>query len=301
MKEAFDIVVIWSELWKKKIFIILFTAVFATAAVFYALSLPNLYRSEAVLVPTSGTKSSGLSSLANQFGGLASLAGINLGAGSTSHVVIQRLKSRDFIAGFIKKRELLVPLFASTGWNSAKQTLLYEQPDIYDFTEKKWIREVKYPLQPKPSDDEAYVLFSTMFAVDMDRKTKIIKLSLELASPELSQQWLSWLISDFNEYVRAIKIKEFSGNMAYLTSKVEQTHLAEMKQVFYGLIEEQTKKVMLAEVQEEYAVQTIDKPAIPSKRSAPRRAIIAIAGTLLGGILSVGFVLLLFFRRQSRL
>jgi len=193
-----------------------------------------------------------------------------------------------------------VPLFAAKGWDPKSLQFTYENQKKYDFEAKKWIREIKYPLTAKPSADEAFLLFSKSYHVDMDRKTKIIRVSFESLAPEISQQWLNWLVADFNEYVRSIDIKESSKNLEYLSRQIEKTSMSEMQEVFYSLIEEQTKKFMLAEVQEQYAVKTIDSPALASTRSSPRRAVITIAGTLMGAILSSGIVLLLFFRRQSK-
>lgn len=297
----FDISIIFTELWRHKVLVILLTGLFAVASVLFALSKPNIYRSEAVLTSASAKKTSGLSSLANQFGGLANLAGINLGGGGSVHVVLEQLQSKDFLTRFIRERELVIPLFAATGWDPAEQKLLYEKPDIYDFEAKKWIREVNYPLRPEPSDHEAYELFLESYHVEMDRKTKIIKVWFEFLSPELAQQWLTWLLADFNDYVRAKDIKEFAANMEYLQDQIQKTNIAEMQTVFYSLVEEQTKQSMLAEVQEEYAVRVVDSPSSPSKKSAPRRAMIAIAGTMLGGMLATAIVLFMFFRRQSNL
>jgi len=48
---------------------------------------------------------------------------------------------------------------------------------------------------------------------------------------------------------------------------------------------------MLAKVRPEYALTTLDPPLIPEMKSKPKRALICILGTLLGGMLSVLIIL----------
>jgi LPS O-antigen subunit length determinant protein (WzzB/FepE family) len=64
-----------------------------------------------------------------------------------------------------------------------------------------------------------------------------------------------------------------------------------MREVFYQLIEEQTKSKMLAEASPEYAFVTVSKAMVPEEKSKPKRALVCILGTLLGGMLSVLWVL----------
>jgi len=61
--------------------------------------------------------------------------------------------------------------------------------------------------------------------------------------------------------------------------------------VFFRLIEEQTKTVMLAKVSSEYLLKTLDPSIAPEKKAKPKRALIAVLGTLLGGFLGVVIVL----------
>jgi hypothetical protein len=72
-----------------------------------------------------------------------------------------------------------------------------------------------------------------------------------------------------------------------------------MQTVFYQLIEEQTKTIMLAEVSKEYVLKTIDPANAPEEKAKPKRALIVVLGTMLGGILSVLFVLIRYFTKKG--
>ena len=82
-------------LWAGKFWVAMCTVAFAAGAVFYALSLDPKYEAKSVFELKSASRASGLSS---QFGGLAALAGVNLGADKGSGAVLDRLAGRDFVA-----------------------------------------------------------------------------------------------------------------------------------------------------------------------------------------------------------
>ena len=82
MDDEIDLLELWNVLWKAKFIIIAITAVFAVGSVAYALWLPDIYRTEVLLSPAADDDSAGggLSAGLGQLGGLAGLAGINLGS-----------------------------------------------------------------------------------------------------------------------------------------------------------------------------------------------------------------------------
>ena len=61
------------------------------------------------------------------------------------------------------------------------------------------------------------------------------------------------------------------------------------------LLQEQTKKLTLIEANEFYVFDYIDPPAVMEEKSEPKRALICILGAMLGGMLSVLFVLIRHF------
>src|SRR5690606_19017487 len=76
------------------------------------------YRAEAVLAPTEESRASGLPS---GLSGLAGIAGLNLGSGSSSAEALAMLRSRAFIEEFIEDNELLPVLFPEAWDSQAKQ------------------------------------------------------------------------------------------------------------------------------------------------------------------------------------
>ena len=138
--DEIDLVELLRAIWAGKFTIIFISMIFAVASVFFALSKPNIYKASAILAPASSEGGAGgLGALAGQFGGLASMAGINLGGGGgdKTALALEILKSRSFIEAFITKHDLLVPLMASKKWDMASDALILDE-ELYDEVNNKF-------------------------------------------------------------------------------------------------------------------------------------------------------------------
>jgi LPS O-antigen subunit length determinant protein (WzzB/FepE family) len=72
-----------------------------------------------------------------------------------------------------------------------------------------------------------------------------------------------------------------------------------MQSVFYGLIEDQTKSLMLASGSDDYVFRVISAPRVSEKKSAPSRSVICIVSALLGGMLGV-FISLVRYKAKKK-
>ncbi|AIV04319.1 lipopolysaccharide biosynthesis protein [Vibrio harveyi] len=291
----------FKALWKGKWVIIATTFIFAICSVIYTLSLPNIYKADALLAPTESSNGGGLSKMAGQLGGLAALAGVNLGGGETSQtdLAVQVMKSRQFVEEFINKHELLVPLMASKSWDLTSNQLILDDK-IYNPITDEWQREANGLRGSKPTAQEAFEVFSKdILGIKQDKESGLYILSIKHLSPYIAKQWVSWLIEDINKVMRERTIAETSQNLAYLNTQLQKTAVADMQSTFYKLIEEQTKSLMLAEVQEEFVFKVIDPAVVPELKDGPQRMLICMLSTLIGGILGFLIVLILHIYRKE--
>jgi len=291
--------ILWRILWAEKFTILIISFVFAVGSIFFALSKPDIYRASTILSPVSSESGAGgLAALAGQFGGLASMAGINLsGAGNDkTTLALEIIRTRSFIETFIEKHNLLVPIMAADKWDMESNTLVLDN-ELYDSKNQKWVRVVSSPKKTTPSSWEAYQKFLELLSVSQDDKTSMVVVAIEFYSPTLAQQWLSWLIIDINEYIRTQDQQEAQASIDYLYKQLAKIEVSNTEAIFYQLIEEQTKNMMLAHVKTEYVFKTIDPPQFSDEKAKPKRAIIVVVGTLLGGFLSVLLVLIRYFIR----
>ncbi|EKE75373.1 Wzz/FepE/Etk N-terminal domain-containing protein [Gallaecimonas xiamenensis] len=299
--DEIDLRELFGAIWRGKWFVIACTVVFAVVSVAIALYLPNIYKSEVLLAPAEEQQQGGLAGLAGQFGGLASLAGINLSGGSTdkTNLALQVLQSREFIKTFIEKHDVLVPLMAAKGWNRDSNTLIWDT-DIYNPESKKWVRDVKPPYQPKPSAQEAYKEFTkNILSSSQDKETGMVTVSLSFYSPAMAQQWATWLVKDLNDVMRQRDMAEAKKSIQYLDDQISKTNLTDLRAMLYQLVEQQTKTLMFAEVRDEYVFKTVDPAIVPEEKDEPKRALICVLGTLLGGMLGVMWVLIRYFMRKE--
>ncbi|MBE0421302.1 LPS O-antigen length regulator [Pseudoalteromonas nigrifaciens] len=294
--DEIDLRELFAVIWQGKWLIIAITTLFAVASVVYAINQPNIYKSEALLAPAEQEGSGGLAGLAGQFGGLASLAGVNLGGGSSNkaQLAIEVLKSRQFTSDFIQKHNILPDLMAAKTWDMQTNTVVYNN-EIYDAQNNKWVREVDAPFKPKPSMQEAYKEFSEILSASTDKESGMVKIAIDHVSPYVAQQWVEWLIQDINKTMKQRDVLEALKSTDFLTQQLEQTKIADIRAVLYKLVEEQTKTIMFAKVRDEYVFKTIDPAIISEKKHKPSRAIICIIGLLLGGFLGGVVVLIRYF------
>ena len=297
--DEIDLRELFGVLWAGKIKIIAITAVFAVVSVVYALSVPNQYKATALLAPAQSS-GGGLSGALGQLGGLASLAGVSIGGGESSEAQIAQeiMKSWNFIEGFIADNDLAVELFAAEGWSKGSNELQISN-DIYDTQNKQWLIEDEAGVAGPPSSWNLFKAFSERLAVSEDKKSGLVSVSIEYYSPQIAKQWLAMYVSAVNAHMQKRKVAEVTNNINYLQAQIEKTSIAEMREVFYTIIEEQTKNKMVAEASPEYAFVAVSPSMVPEEKSQPKRALICILGTLLGGMLSILMVLIMHYTKKS--
>ncbi len=295
---------LWLIIWAGKFKIVAITVIFAITSVFYALSLPNMYKSEAILAPAQDDSQGGLGGLgglAASYGGLAAMAGINLGGGGSSRIdqAVELVKSWPFLGSFINKYKLKPQIMAVQGWNRNTNELIYNY-DIYNPETQAWVSgaEVKSSETPEPSDFKAFKTLSQMLTISTDHNTGMLTISIEHFSPQLAFEWVGLLIQELNSFYQRQDMAEAQRNIDYLEAKIAETSVADMQSVFYGMIEGQIQTLMLAEVSEQYLVKTVVPAKIPELKSKPSRATICVIGAVFGGMLSLLFVLISHFVRK---
>ncbi|HHF3101559.1 Wzz/FepE/Etk N-terminal domain-containing protein [Vibrio alginolyticus] len=299
--DEIDLRELFGALWKGKWIIIATTFAFAVGAVLYALSLPNIYKADALLAPAESSNGGGLSKMAGQLGGLAALAGVNLGAGESSQtdLAVQVMKSRQFIEAFIKKHDLLVPLMAAKDWDLANNTLILNE-ELYNPKTGEWLREPNGMRGVIPTAQEAFEVFNKeVLSINQDKESGLYTVSVKYYSPYVAQQWVNWLVEDINKVMRERTIAETSQNLAYLNTQLQKTAVADMQSTFYKLIEEQTKSLMLAEVQEEFIFKVVDPAVVPEVPTEPKKSTIVFLGGILGFMLSFLTIAVLHYYKTN--
>lgn len=286
-------------LWRGKWIIFLLTVVFAMGGTAYALYQPNVYTASALLAPASDETGSRVT---GQLAGLASLAGVNLGSGSTNKTAIAKevLQSRAFLGDFIRRHNLAVPLMATKAWDVNQEKWVIDT-EIYDPETDTWVADDEGKTLA-PTDWDLVKAFRELLSVSENKDNSMITVSLTSLSPLAAKHWIESMIMELNDYMREQDVAEAEASINYLEEKLQETNISGMQQVFYQLIESQTRTIMLANSQKEYVFKTIDPPVVPQEKSGPKRALICAVATIMGGMIGVFIVLVSSFiftqRRQ---
>ena len=288
-----DILELIRIVWDDKLRVLIVSSVAAIISVIYSLSLPNIYQSEALLVPAEDKNTGSLSRMAGQFGSLASLAGVSLRNDGASKVELglEVLKSRKFVREFVERHKIKPQLMAIDRWNSSTRELHLDN-DVYDEKTKTWLDE-----DGPPTNEQVYYTFIDALFIQEESSSDFVRVGFKHKSPDLAAEWTALVVQDLNDAIRRQEIKEAESSIEYLRQQINQSPLSELRKLFYGLIQSQTEIMMLANVREEYVFKTIDPAIVPENKFKPRRAVICIVGTFLGGFFAVIYSL---FRHYYR-
>jgi LPS O-antigen subunit length determinant protein (WzzB/FepE family) len=282
--EEFEVLELIKILYKRKLFIFLLTTTFAISAVLYSLSLPNTFKSDAILASASGQTSSG----ANSFGGLANLAGVSLGGGDANEyeIGIEILTSRDFTFSFIKKNKLGPIIYAVQAWDEDNNKLIFDET-IFNSDKLEWIsysNELEY---------EIFKKFKKNFSASFDKNSGLLAISYIHSSPHTAKNILDLMIKQINNDIRVEKKEEALRSIDYINAELKNVKNMDVRALFNSLLYDEYKTITKTNIKPEYFVKVIDAPYVPFERHSPKRAQICIYWTFIGFFMSV--VLAYFF------
>jgi uncharacterized protein involved in exopolysaccharide biosynthesis len=256
--------------------------IFVAAAVALAFSVQPMYRSEAVVWPADS--SNGQGSLGGQLGGLASLAGINLGnaGGKKSDEALEFLRSRAFAAGFIQRHNLLPVLFAKK-WDATRSQ--WREPD------------------DAPTIAEGVAKFTKKVReITEDRRTGIVTVSVIWSDRIAASEWANSMVSEADRALRERAIGEQSRSIEYLKSEAAHTNTVDVGNAISKLMETEMKNAMLARTRDAYAFEILDPATVrdPKDRDSPNKPLMVVLGAGLGFIVGIGVAAYRQRRRERR-
>jgi uncharacterized protein involved in exopolysaccharide biosynthesis len=256
-----DLLHLWRTLWTSRWVIVLVTSTFMLGGLAYALMATPLYQASVVLAPPE--QSGGSSSPLGQLGGLASIAGVQL-AGDRQQRSIAVLRSASFTREFIRDQKLLPVLLEE----AAAEGVPLDMRDAV----RRFDSDVRF--------------------VSDDKRTGLVTVTVEWKDPEVAARWANALVARLNEQLRARALQDHGRNVAYLRDQMAATRLVSLQQSLGNLLESEMQQLLLARGNREFAFRVIDAAEPPKYRSYPQRAMLLLGATVVGGSISVFFVLI---------
>jgi LPS O-antigen subunit length determinant protein (WzzB/FepE family) len=258
--DGIDIVAIIHVMWRYRYFIAIASILFALIAVYIAMTAKEIFRAEVVVteVQENGLSENG-GGLSGQLGGLASLAGVQLGGGASANAQ-GVLASRHLVEEFIKAQNLVPMLTLNMGNRS---TL--------------WFAVKRFQ--------------ETVVNIHDDPLKGLTTITVDWTDPASAAKWANEFVAMANGLIRTRALEEAARNVAYLNKQYAQTNQVEIQHSLANLIENETKKLMLANGRIEYAFRTVDPAVPPEVRHSPRRTLLVLSGAFLGFFVGTLFAL----------
>jgi uncharacterized protein involved in exopolysaccharide biosynthesis len=262
-----NVISMLAVLWRYKWLVIAVTAACVGLSVWLAMVSPFVYRAEITITPVTHGDN-GLGALGGRLGSLAGLAGVNLPQGGQAQEAAAVLRSRHLTEVFIERNKLQGRILGP----GAKQSL--------------WLAVDKFRQT------------TLSFRNEKENGTTIVGIQWKDAAE--ASTWANAYVALANEMMRTGALEESSRNIKFLNEQISKTAVLEVQKVLFGLIENETKNLMLANTRTDYAFNVVDPAVTPESRVWPRRGLMVISGGALGGVFGALVALLVNFWRRHR-
>ena len=278
-------------LWQGKFKTLSFTLFLATVAFIYSLTLPDIYKSEALLAPTQTASSSNQSMQGySQIAGLVGLNFNNSPAQNKTLESIEIMKSYSFFKDSILPNIFLPDLIALETWDSGSDKIDYVE-GIYNINNETW--------ENKPTTQSSFKAFSKIMAITSDSKTGFILLSAESKSPYIAKEWVEIIFTEINELQRARSREEYESAINFLSSQLAKTNFAETKQALANLLQDQISKLALVEANKNYVFKYLYPPVAREQKEKPNRFLITLIGAFLGAFFGILLSVVAYFKKSK--
>lgn len=291
-EDEIDLLALARTICKGKKLIVCIVAIFTFATAVLSLFMTNTYTVEAVIKPVSTEKGGGkLASLASQFGGLATLAGIAMPGTSTSAELVKLLESNVIRKNIIEKYNLLPVLFPKR-WDEEKKT--WKKKSFANLNPLVLINKLR-PIDPNMPKKEPGVpdIWDGIRELDKDvkinynMKEDIVTVTVSFRNPEMAEKIANYFITELGDLISSEAKRIAVVNKEYLEKQLLETNDNLVQQKIYSLIAEKIETMMMAEVKEGFAFKVLDPPMAPDKKSKPKRAQMVIVAFMVSFFLGI--------------
>ncbi len=266
-------------------------------AIFVTYLIPKTYTSSILVKNNFNQPSNPLSSLSNQFGGLASMAGIDVNSSGslTLEQIEAQIISRDFINHLSKFENFDINLLIPKSYDEVSKSLSYDETK-YNFKEKKWLLTSQKPLKT-----ERHKLFKDNIKLSLDKDNSFIKIEYRHLSPIVAQETLNLIVDEINNINRNKALKESSDTIDYLNSQLKKNSLNNVVKSINSLTEVELNKLVIANIKSDYTLTIIDSAYLPEKKSHPRRSLVGMMTLILSFIILFLRVIIIAFIKKQKL
>ena len=291
-KEEIDLIELLGTIWKNKFKIFSFSFVVLLLTFLYVLSIPNSYKSLIVLAPQGeeNNLSGGLSSL-------ASLAGVNLGGGSSKDPSIMMeitLKDYSFNKYVIKKYNLVEKLenqknlVFALGFDKIYNLFNFKTEDNRD------IEKMLY--------DTINFLNKKTLSISKDKESGLIILSATLNDRFLAKELVDIYLVEVINKIKMQDMKEIDEQIRYYNKELSSTYDVSLKEQLSKSLSALYQKRVFSQANDYYFVSKVIDSRVShiKEKVKPKRALTLIVSFVTSIIIGIFLVFFVEFIKGSK-
>lgn len=274
---------------KYKFKIAIFSAIVVFLTLIYALSIPNSYKSEVILISQSEDKSAG-----GGLASLASLAGVSLGGNSGKDpftMIDTTLKDYEFNKFVIQKYNLSEKL-------TNPQNLVFAMGfDGFYFKKdsdmEKTVEETTY---------ESIEKLKKILLINKDKNTNLITFSAEYTDRFFAKELVDIYLKEMIEKIKLQDMKEIDKQIEYYTKELTSTFDVSLKEQLSKSLSALMQKRVFSMANDYYFVSklTDSRVAYIKEKTQPKRALIIIVSMVTSLILGIFMAFFLEFIKSNK-
>jgi len=260
-------------LFKRKKLIFSMAFMVGLAALIVTLTMPDVYRSEATIIPRPRDEDSAarLSPL-QDFVGIAGEI-VRFGARGDVGKFEIVLKSRELTRRVVERYDLMPDLFEEK-WN----------PLMNNWKES-----------PAPTFQDAYKVLMGMLKVSLQKSTDILTVAFEHEDPRFAKIMVANYLAELSESLREETLEEAAENRRFLEEQLAGTSDILLKEKLWILLSKEIEKEIFLQAQRYHGLIVLDPPVASdlNKKVKPNRALIctlSVMAALLFGIVLAGLL-----------
>jgi uncharacterized protein involved in exopolysaccharide biosynthesis len=326
MKDEIDLLDLVRRIWNKRRLVVMVAGAAMVVGVVVALVLPRKYTATSVMVPHTESGNGG-----NALGGLAAMAGVNLGGGQSSDVLTPTIYPQIVASVPFQKELMRMPVYLKEYGGEVMLLDYFAEPEEDDAEPATEMRQDGIEVLT-PRESAARSGLSGVVSLSVDAKSGEIRLSATMPEPLAAAQVAKKTQELLHDYITKFKVQKVQATLDFIEERTEEARAeSERTQDALAAFRDRNRNIVTAtaqigedrlqnendlafaiysdlmrkreqtriELKETTPVITVIEPVtVPDRPSAPKRKLIVAAFTFLG--LAIGCILALALPSQRQ-
>jgi uncharacterized protein involved in exopolysaccharide biosynthesis len=314
--DEIDILAYWDIICKRKKLLFWITTVLVSCTVIGSLFLTDIYEAQAVITPVASpaastpSSSSSLSSLASQFGGLASMIGISLPGGSSTSEISALLNSNILREKIINRYNLL-PIIFHDKWDPKKND--WEELNIFKKAVNAVVGFIRSHMPGVQKQKKDFFSNPTVWdglrefgddgdiiTITTDATNNTITISADMDDPEVAAKVVNYFVETLTDHMSSESRRVAETNRKYLEEQKKDAVDPATRQKIYTLLSQQVETILMSAVKENFAFKVLDPPKAPDKKKKPKRSLFVALSFILSIFIGFFTVFILDYVAKQR-